>query len=410
MNGNSRLPVRVGFFIDGGESYGVLEYTRLLLANIDRRKATPVGLFVGPGRGLDILAPLCEETAVLMGKCLLPLSDATRRRWDPAVLSRKLLLAAACVPRLAAAIRRLGIDVVDVNYYPHHILAGLACRLTHRPCIWHWHGPYAKDGISASFAEWGMRNLASAIPCISNFVRSSLPRSVQGKTSVIYNGVDACRIQQLQQHGALRRILGIESGQKLVAVFGAISPRKGHEYLVRAAPKLIQAWPRTLFVIIGNESEQIRARIGLTAKLKRLRSELGLEQNVLFQGYLPEAWKYMNDCDVICMPTVPIGKDSGEGFGLVMAEAMAAGVPVVATSCGAPPEIIEDGRSGLLVPPADADALAEAILRLLRDREFGRRIAVAGRERIRNHFDIRYTVAGMQHLYDRLTPRIWNAV
>ena len=409
MNDNSRRPVRVGFFIDGAESYGVLEYTRLLLANLDRCKTTPVGLFVGPGRGLDVLAPLCAETAVLIGECLLPLSDATKSRWDPGVLSHKLLTAAACVPRLAAAIRRLRVDVVDVNYYPHHILAGLACRLTRRPCIWHWHGPYAKEGISASFAEWTMRNLASAIPCLSNFVRSSLPRSVQSRSSVIYNGVDTCRIQQLQEHGALRRILGIASGQQLVAIFGAISPRKGHEYLIRAAAQLVQVLPRTLFAIIGHETEQIRARVGLTAKLKRLVSEVGLERNVLVHDYLPDAWRYMSDCDVICMPTVPIGKDNGEGFGLVMAEAMAAGVPVVATSCGAPPEVIEHGRSGLLVPPADADSLAAAILGLLRDRGLRNRIAVAGQDRIRHHFDIRYTVAGMQQLYESLTTRTWEA-
>lgn len=397
----ARPAMRVGFFIDGGEAYGVRQSMRLLLTNLDPRCVTTVGVFVGRGPTFEALGPLCTERALLMRTCLIPLSDPSKSRRNPMVFARKLVMCAVTVIRLAAAIRKLRIEVVHANYYPHHFLAGLACRVARCPCVWHWRGPFVKEGRAMHLAEWGMRNLADVILCISDFVKRTLPCSVQRKALVLYNGVDTCGIANLQEHGALRRMLGIGPQQKIVGIFGEILPRKGHELFIRAAASVARKRSDVSFVIVGDESQANRARVGLTRKLQETVSESGLEQQILFTGYLPDAWRYMSDCDVVCMPTVSLGGDPGEGFGLVMAEAMAAGVPVVATSSGAPPEVIEDGTSGLLVPPV-ADALADATTRLLTDEGFRRRIAAAGQERIREHFDIRYTVEGMQRVYRSL--------
>lgn len=402
MTDKPRLPIRVGFFIDGGEAYGVRESIRLLLSHLDRCRITAVGIFLGQGPATDTLGPLCDETVTLMGRCLLPLSDPKKSRWNPAVLTGKLATALISVLRLSMAIRRHRIDIVDVNYYPHHLLAGLACRMARRPCIWHWRGSFAKTGVSAGLAVWGMRHLADAIACNSGFVQRSLPASVQRKACVVYNGVDSRQIARLQERGALRRELGIRADGKLVALFGSIVLLKGHEYFIRAAAKIAHTLPHVTFAIVGDENETLRNRVGLTVQLGNLVSELGLEKQVFFAGYRQDAWRYMSDCDVVCMPTIPLGNVAGEGFGLVMAEAMAARVPVVASACGAAPEVIEDQRSGLLVPPGEAGALAEAITRLLADETFRRRIATGGQRRIGEHFDIGRTVEGMQRIYDEL--------
>jgi|GEM_PF-797155 len=399
-------PIRVGFLIDGGNStYGVFEYTKLLLTYIDRSQVTPVGIFFGKGDGVVSLGPLCREKIILGDKCLLPLSDPNRSKLDPLIMCSKVLTANLGIIRLVNVLRSRAIEVVDVNFYPYHILAGIACRIALRPCVWHWHGVATRMGVSAYLQEWGMRNLADAIPCISNFVRQSLPDSVQQKSCIIYNGVDVDRISQFQEPGMLKKNLGIPDDVKVVAIFGSISPLKGQEYFIRAASQVVKTFPNTAFVIVGHENETMRVRIGLTAKLNNLVAELGLKRHVLFAGYLPDAWKYMSDCDVVCLSTTPMGKVVGEGFGLVVAEAMAAGVAVVASSCGAITEIIKDGESGLLVPPADADTLAKSICKLLADEKFRRSIAREGQARVQSCFDIHNTTRGMEQVYRNLVTR-----
>ena len=366
---------------------------------VDHRKIACVGLFLGRGEAWDGLAPLCADAVDLGTGALTPLSKAGRSKYNvPNILAKAVQFLLATV-RVARVIRRARLDVVHVHAYPVHLVAGLACRLAGVPCIWHWHGPFQQTGVSAAAARLGFSRLATAIPCISRFVLETLPRKAQAKACVVYNGVDVAEIVAGQRRGALRAQIGVPVGAPLVGLFGAIMERKGQEYFVRAAAQVVRRFPSARFVIVGGENEVCRLRYGFEARYRRLAQELGVENAVIFAGPVPQASLLMGDCDIICMPTVPVGRDSGEGFGLVMAEAMAAGVPVVATTCGAPPEVIESGVSGLLVPPRDSDALAGAIQYLLEDEGRRKAFGRAAERRIREHFDIRRTAEAMEKLY-----------
>ena len=375
-----------------------------LLRAVDPRRIACVGLFLGRGEAWGGLAPLCADAVDLGTGSLTPLSKAGRSKYNvPNMLAKAVQFLLATV-RVARAIRRARLDVVHVHNYPVHLVAGLACRLAGVPCLWHWHGPFQQAGVSAAVVRFGFNHLATAIPCISRFVLETLPRKAQAKACVVYNGVDVAKIVEGQRRGALRAQIGVSAGTPLVGLFGAIMKRKGQEYFVRAAAQVVRRFPSARFVIVGGENEVCRLRYGFEARYRRLAKELGVEKAVIFAGPVPQASLLMGDCDIICMPTVPVGRDSGEGFGLVMAEAMAAGVPVVATTCGAPPEVIENGVSGLLVPPRDSDALAGAIQRLLEDEGRRKAFGQAAQRRIREHFDIRRTAEAMEKLY-RATAR-----
>jgi len=391
--------VRVGFFIDGSERYGLLSFIESVLKGMDRRRFTCVGLFMGRGEVWRRLAPACDETVDLGLGPLLPLSRAVRSRYHLPTLLAKAVLFLRAVVRAARAIRRARLDVVHVHAYPVHLVAGLACRMAGVPCVWHWHGPFIGTGLMGALAKLGFKHLASVVPCISRFVLETLPRKARAKACVVYNGVDVSRITERGRRGALRAQIGVPEGVPLVGLFGAIMERKGHEYFIRAAAQVVKRCPTVRFVIVGHEDEICRVRYGFESRYRRLVAELGLEQTVLFAGHLAEASLLMGDCDIICMPTVPMGRDSGEGFGLVMAEAMAAGVPVVATHCGAPPEVIEDGVSGLLVPPRDSEALAKAIEFLLEDEGRRKAFGDAARRRVQEHFDVRHTAEALEEVY-----------
>ncbi|MBE3099971.1 MAG: glycosyltransferase family 4 protein [Planctomycetes bacterium] len=385
--------------MDGSERYGLLSFAESTLKAVDRRRFACVGLFMGRGEVWRRLAPACDETVDLGLGPLLPLSRAGRSRYHLPTMLAKAVLFLRAVVRAARAIRRARLDVVHVHAYPVHLVAGLACRMAGVPCVWHWHGPFQHGGVARLATRVGFWCLADHVACISRFVLETLPPQVQRRASVVYNGVDTGRIAGGQQHGVLRRRIAVPEGTPLVGLFGAIMERKGHEYFIRAAARVVQRSPDVRFVILGHEDEICRLRYGFESRYRRLAEELGVGRSVIFAGYIPDASLLMADCDIICMPTIPIGRDSGEGFGLVMAEAMAAGVPVIATSCGAPPEVIEDGVSGILVPPRDERALAQAIGALFKDDDRRRRMGQAAQRRIQDFFDVGRTARAMADVY-----------
>lgn len=149
-------------------------------------------------------------------------------------------------------------------------------------------------------------------------------------------------------------------------------PRKDTRTLIRALPRVAAEIPDVRLRVIGGGPELPALRV--------LAAELGVAARIRFDGEVPDdddVRRAFFLADVFCLPS------RQEGFGIVFLEAMAAGLPVVAAEAGAVPEVVRDGREALLVPPGDADALAAALIRLLRDGALRRRLGESGRERVR---------------------------
>jgi glycosyltransferase involved in cell wall biosynthesis len=160
---------------------------------------------------------------------------------------------------------------------------------------------------------------------------------------------------------------------------------KGHTCLIAAACTVCRDVPDAIFLLIGDGKER--------PKLEQQVREAGLEENFLFLGCRNDVPDLLAACDLSVLPS------ESEGLPNAILEAMAAGVPVVATCVGGIPEIIENGQNGLLVPPQNPQALAEAILRILRDSNLAMRLACAGQERTRAHFSFDRVVRELQQLY-----------
>ena len=213
--------------------------------------------------------------------------------------------------------------------------------------------------------------------------------------------MDSQAIRSSQTPGALRKLLKLADDVPIVVLIGNVTPRKGHESFIRAAELVIAKVPRVRFVIVGRE---VDPPIGSSflAQMQTLVKERRLDEHVAFTGELTNASRYLSDCNILCMPTIPWGTNPGEGFGLVLLEAMAVGLPAVATICGAPPEIIEHDVSGKLVPPGDSEAIAEAIVDLLTSDERRESIGRAGQKVACERFSAENMARSMESVYQKV--------
>jgi glycosyltransferase involved in cell wall biosynthesis len=189
-----------------------------------------------------------------------------------------------------------------------------------------------------------------------------------GRLTVVPNAVDAAGFAG-GDRAAMRAELGIDGDRPVIALVGRIDEHKGQEEFVRAAPLVRAAHPDALLLLVGST-----AKDDVAAPVRDLIESEGVEDVVRFTGYLHDMPALYAAIDVLAAPS------RSEGFGLMLVEAMAAGVPIVATAVGAIPEVVGDGPA-LLVAPEDPPALAAALNRVLDDRDAAAAMAAAGRER-----------------------------
>ena len=211
------------------------------------------------------------------------------------------------------------------------------------------------------------------------------------RISVIRNGIDVSRFGNDAKSTAIRTALGFPRDASVVAVFARLNRLKGIEYFLEAAKELGQRFEDARFLIVGDSiSEAYRAELEKGAR------DLGLGARVVFTGFRSDIPELLREVSVSVLPSL------AEGLSNVILEAMAAGVPVVATAVGGTSEIVEDGVSGLLVPPRDANALVRAIGALLADPERRRSIGLSGRQRVSARFSLEATVLETEKLYEQL--------
>ena len=212
-----------------------------------------------------------------------------------------------------------------------------------------------------------------------NFVRSS-------RIETIRTFID--RRQMVQAPAGCRERtrerLGLDPSQPLLGIVGNVRPRKGVEYAVRAMPEILAAAPNTRLAIVGSQKLS-----GHVDRLKSVAQQLGVAPQILWLGQCADVCEILQALDVYVQPSLE------EPLGLSILEAMAFGLPVVASRVGGIPEVVVPGHTGLLVPPADPGALADAIVAMVNDPVGRQQFGQAGRQRVHEEFSP-----------DHLVPRI----
>ena len=238
---------------------------------------------------------------------------------------------------------------------------------------------------------WFVRHSAAAVVAVTDHIRHLLIDLgfPENKTVRIYNSISTDRFQ-VPRDGRLRKELRCPAGTKLIGMVANLSKWKGPEFFVQAARKVVNEMPATRFVVAGEIDQAIEKQ------LLCLVEELSLQNHFFFLGFREDVPEILADLDVFVLSSL------SEGLPLSVLEAMAAARPVVVTRSGGPQEFVEDGRTGFLVPPADADVLAARIVDLLRDSVRAAAMGRDARARVYRDFTLEKMVREYERLYLRL--------
>ena len=289
---------------------------------------------------------------------------------------------------LLRIIRERRVAILHSHEFYMNTLGLVASRMMGVPLVATVHGRnYYADRFRRRAAYRLVATLTRMV-AVSEDVRLFLAERVgisHRRVTVIPNGVPLNHAPSDEKTSALRESLDLHRHSQVVGTIGSLYPVKGHRYLIDASPQVIARFPYVVFLIVG--------RGGLRDELEAHARQLGVASHFRFLGHRDDVSDLLALCDIFVLPSL------SEGMPLALLEAMAAGVPPIATRVGGVSEVAEDGKTGLLVPPQDSDALAERITTLLEDRALAKQIGQSAREMVASRFSIARMVQAYQEVY-----------
>jgi glycosyltransferase involved in cell wall biosynthesis len=315
-----------------------------------------------------VVAPGCRIESRLAGRNVDVRRLGVRFRWLPILAAR----------RLARWIDERDVDAIHLHHGKDLPLAVLARKLARRRVRIVYSRQMMLGPKRSPYHRWLYRHVDAVLVISRQLVRDArrfLPLPPE-RVHLLYYGVPAPARPDPHACADLRERIGIPPGRFAIGLFGRIERQKGQHLLVEAVALLTRR-ERDVHAVLFGAPMKPGYLDGLRARIKGL----GVEDRVHFYGFHPRPDEVMGCFDCIVLTTY------GETFGLVLVEAMRAGVAVVGTAGGGVPEIIEDGATGLLVPEDDPSALADAIERLARDPALRARLAAAGKVSADERFD-----------------------
>ncbi len=299
---------------------------------------------------------------------------------------------------LYRAIRTSDAQLVHAWSFPAHLYASLAAKLARRPCIVNIRNGHHDTAGWPRVLLW--RRLILPLAPTVVVPSQGIARLLSGalglqETISIPNGVDINGCRPALDRSQVRERLGIPADAVVVGAVGTIRRVKGHRYLLEAAIQATASVTSLRFLLIGRMQEPTTS--ALTAFCRR--TDLG--DRVAFLGARSDVADLLSAMDIFCLPSL------SEGMPNSVLEAMAAGLPVVATEVGGTPEVVVDGETGCLVPPRDPSALAAALVRLAGDPQLRTQMGRAGLARVSAHFTLHQMLARYENLYRSVLGHAW---
>jgi glycosyltransferase involved in cell wall biosynthesis len=337
-----------------------------LILGLDRARFKPVAVFSKPGYWADHLKEQGIRTHVLR---------------DRGFLGWRLISTAK------AFMDRVGVDLVHLNSaVPFCKYVGMAARLRRTPVVWHIREDPRSKRVRR-LRKW-IHLLADRVIVVS----TELEQAFGGYPVVkIFNGVDTERFRPDLSGNGFRDRFGIPREAFLFGVVGTVEERKGTLTFLTAAESVLQSAPDARFAVVGD---------GMPEDMDRVRRFLAgrdaLGSRVILTGRLDNIPEVMAGLDVLVMPSL------WEGFPRSLIEAMACARAAIASDVGETPFILEDGKSGLLVPRGDQAALVQAMRRCLWEREAMKEMGLRARQRVLARFSLQGHIGLIQARYEEL--------
>ncbi|OQW31032.1 MAG: hypothetical protein A4E19_20940 [Nitrospira sp. SG-bin1] len=383
---NVAVRLRILHLINNFELGGTENQAVLLLKHLDR---TRYDIRLG---ALSTSGPLFEQVAPLYGAIgRYPLNSF----YDYNALKQAI--------RLRSYLRENGIQIIHTHEFYSGILATVAALFTEIKVIASQRNLRMSDRLVHSWGRRGINALADTILVNAQAIKAHILTTSSVSPAnivVIKNGLsgvsfvrDPEQLLEVQFRAKMDLTceLGIASSSAIVGMVANFRPVKGHRHVLDAAARVLQRLSNVHFLFIG-EGE-------LRSDLERQTKELGIERNIHLMGHRTDARSLVAGFDVALLASLH------EGMPNTVLEAMAAGVPVIATAVGGVNEIIEDGQTGYLVPPGDPVALAECLNRVLEHKQVRRKIGLQGQQFVQNNFTVGQLVLSVQELYESIVNR-----
>lgn len=377
-----------------------------LLAHLDRERYAPHVILSRASQrehfervlGSDIPARLVPWTNSL--KSVQPIASllafAMRHPWlplrlltSPVALLDIPTVILPYVARLYRLSRQAGVELIHHNN-GLDVRAVLLAKLLGVPLIAYQRGDEYHSPTVRYLSRFVDTFIANSDATRRNLLKLGVPA---GRVSTLHPPVDLRRFDPSIDASQQRRDLGLGDEDLCFGIPGTLLKWKGHEVFLRAARLVMESVPEARALVIGGAPDGSRA---YPEELRRLARDLGIAQRTVFTGFRRDVPEMLQLLDVVVHASV-----SPEPFGRVIAEGMAMGKPVVAAGAGGPLEIIEHGRTGLLVPPDNPEALANAIVAVLSDRVLARRLGENARAAAEARFSPVAHARSVEGFYER---------
>lgn len=233
--------------------------------------------------------------------------------------------------------------------------------------------------------DW-LNRRSDAVICVARAIGDQWAGSCRDKIRIVYPPFDAAKAAACQPRAAARA--GGGGAPRVVGIVARLSEEKRHGDLLRAFSQVAGRLPQARLSVVGDGP--------LAGRLQRMAASLGIRERVDFAGFQEDVFPFLAEMDLFVLPS------RSEGLSISIMEAMAAGLPVVASRVGGIPELVCEGETGLLVPAGRPDALAGAMLALLADPPRLRRMGEAGRRRVVDSFNPDLFIRAHERIYDEL--------
>ena len=298
---------------------------------------------------------------------------------------------------MARIVRQQGVDLIHSHLADQNFYSCLVGRLTRRKTIVTYHGSPHLQGrrsLRQGLKSWIVSHSATFIVVVSDYLKRLFEDLGFPPARVvrIYNGVDLARFTE-GPPGPVRAELGLAASAKLVGMVANFRRSKGYGYFVRAARLIADCVPEARFLAVGEADPAIEQ------KARDMVRDLSLHDRFFFLGFRADIPSILRDLDVFVLSS------TDEGLSIATIEAMAASKPVVVTRSGGPEEVVDDGRTGFLVAPADAEAIAARVVELLQNPGLAGRLGRQARAEAQSRFSLGHMLSEYQSLYEKCMRR-----
>ncbi|MFA5145950.1 MAG: glycosyltransferase [Candidatus Omnitrophota bacterium] len=296
--------------------------------------------------------------------------------------------------RLSKILREENISIVHTHNPTNWLYGGIAARLAGLPLIHTEHTTTDYDSYHVKrweFIEWALAKFTRRITAVAGSVKTHMIKRSginSKKIEVVYNAIETERFDTGANKEKMRGELSIRQDEFVIGNIARFYENKDHQTLLRAFKLVLEKIPNVYLLLIGDGP--------LKYKIESFAGELKIPARIKFLGNRRDIPQLLKMMDLFVLSS------KREGLPIVLLEAMASGLPIVATDVDGNGELVLHEETGFVVPPADPKELSAAILNLLTDRSKAKRMAARGKERVKNHFTFNSMVEKYEKIYEEV--------